>query len=102
MFPNELPKHRGENWWALQELGWSLKDSILHRLKLKRAGANLHIGERSDGCITVDGSLRDQYNLLTNLLHKEASNKLTVQDYPDYYYTPLPSFSPDLRIYGIR
>lgn len=77
MFPYE--KSGRDNWWALQEPGWNKIDSLLCKLGLKRAGANLHLGNVSWGCVTVNPSLEDQYNDLIGLLRKEnGSNLLTI------------------------
>ncbi len=78
MFPNENPKREG--WWSLQEPGWNKYDSLLYKLGLIRGGANLHQGTVSWGCVTVDPSLNDQYNNLTDLLRRElGSNTLEVR-----------------------
>ncbi len=74
MFPNENPGREG--WWALQEPDWNKVDSVLYKLGLKRGGANLHLGSVSHGCITVDRSLKKDYERLTNLLNKESGNNI--------------------------
>ena len=74
MFPNQ--KAGREGWWALQEPGWNKYDSLLYKLGLKRGGANLHQGTVSWGCITVDPSLNDQYNNLTDLLRRELGDNV--------------------------
>ena len=77
MTPNEIPGREG--WWALREPGWTKLDSLQHKLGLKRAGANLHMGITSYGCITVDSSEEEPFNYLTDLLGREAGdNVLTV------------------------
>lgn len=78
MFPNQKPGRDG--WWALQEPGWNYYDSLLYKLGLKRGGANLHQGTVSWGCITVDPSLNNQYDDLTDLLRRELpDNTLEVR-----------------------
>ena len=62
-----------------KEPDWGKFGSLLHYLGMKRAGANLHLGEESWGCITVDYSAMDDYYKLTDLLERElSSNSLEV------------------------
>ncbi|MGQ0836761.1 MAG: tlde1 domain-containing protein [Gammaproteobacteria bacterium] len=50
---NTLPGREG--WWALQSTSWRPNvDGVLCRIGLKRCGFNLHVGVRSQGCITFD------------------------------------------------
>ena len=70
MKPNTIPGHDG--WYALQPVGWSKIDSILHYLGVKRAGANLHIGTVSHGCITVSSSCQEQFDDIINFLNAES------------------------------
>lgn len=68
--PNTIPGHEG--WYALQPVGWSKIDSILHYLGVKRTGANLHIGTVSHGCITVSSSCQEQFDDIINFLNAES------------------------------
>ena len=68
-------KQGKENWYALQEEGWGKIDSALHKLHMKRAGANLHLGTISHGCITVseENSCKSQFNEMLQFLDSEAA-----------------------------
>ena len=86
MEPNTLPGREG--WWALQEEGWGIIDSIKYRYGSKRGGAQLHPGTMSLGCITVrkdDEVCMKLYAKVGDLLREEAdkgnSNILVVNDY---------------------
>lgn len=50
-----------------------ISDSILYKLHLKRAGANLHLGSVSHGCITVSEkeNCKNEYNNLIDFLNRE-------------------------------
>jgi len=76
MFPNEKPNKEG--WWALQEQGWNKFSSLLFKAELKRGGANLHLGQVSHGCITVNYDSQNQYQYLSDLLNKESGNNVLV------------------------
>ena len=73
MTPNTKPERQGQNWYALQEENWGISDSILYKLHLKRAGANLHLGSVSHGCITVSEkeNCKNEYNNLIDFLNRE-------------------------------
>jgi hypothetical protein len=77
---NMTPNDNHPGWWALQETDWIPGLSALgYGLGLRRAGANLHLGSVSHGCITVNNSHSEQFRLLTDLLLREnGANILTV------------------------
>lgn len=78
MFPNTLPDRDG--WWSLQDANWTeIISGLAFRLGLRRSGHNLHMGDMSLGCITVNPELDEEYYAVTALLEREApSNHLTV------------------------
>lgn len=76
MFPNTKPDREG--WWALQSGFWVPKLSgALYKAGLIRAGANLHLGRFSQGCITFDvenAAATKAFNEISALLRKDAPN----------------------------
>jgi hypothetical protein len=77
---NMTPNDNHPGWWALQETDWIPGVSALaYKLGWRRAGANLHPGRTSKGCITVNPSHGEQFKMLTNLLQREnGANTLRV------------------------
>jgi RHS repeat-associated protein len=81
MSPNTKPGKDG--WWALQSRTWIPKVSgAAHKAGLIRAGANLHLGTFSLGCITFNKdstSATNAFNKISDLLRKEApANEMRV------------------------
>ena len=71
------PNNNRPGWYALQEPNWGKLDSLMHYLGFKRAGANLHLGSVSHGCITVAkdaGRCQEQFNKMINFLDEEISS----------------------------
>jgi hypothetical protein len=83
IWPGKFNMTQNDNhpgWWALQETDWTpVVSSIEYYIGMRRAGANLHTGTVSWGCIKVNPSHQKQFNDLTGLLKKEnGKNVLTV------------------------
>ncbi|MEH8016483.1 DUF1566 domain-containing protein [Rheinheimera muenzenbergensis] len=78
---NMVPNDNRPGWMALQETNWTpVISGVAYRLGLKRAGANLHLGTVSHGCITVDPAFKSDFEKMLQFLGKEqGQNILTVE-----------------------
>ncbi|WP_418067227.1 tlde1 domain-containing protein [Rodentibacter caecimuris] len=74
MFRNTKDKHKGSDWYALQEVSWNKFSSLGYYLGIKRGGANLHLGTFSKGCITVSpqGKCKEEFDAMISFLDEEA------------------------------
>jgi len=71
-----------EGWWALQDKNWIPNVSgLAHKLGLKRAGFNIHLGTASNGCITLhkdNDKTVDFFNKLSEMFTKDKVNTIRV------------------------
>ena len=51
---NIYPNNTHKGWWYLQDKDWiPIFSGFMHKIGLKRAGFNIHLGSVSWGCITI-------------------------------------------------